>query len=229
MNNNLCLCGCGGEAKKGNKYINGHNKSTLGRKSKFKGKTFRESFGEDVAKEISEKLKVGKFGDNNPAKRRDVREKISKNRRGKLTGDDNPNYWKGKKNPGQSQRMKKNNPSFRKDVRDKARKRMLERWKIMGSIKIGNAETKILNIIEEEIGFIIHKQFPVIGYALDGYVPELNLAIEIDEPHHYINGELRSSDKIRQRAISEELNCKFIRIKNNISIEELKEELSKIK
>lgn len=229
MNSNYCLCGCGKKTKKGNKYINGHNKSTLGRKSELKGKTFKEAFGEDVAREISEKLRAGKLGDNNPAKRKDVREKISKNRRGKLTGDDNPNYWKGKKNPEQSQRMKNNNPSFRKDVRNKARERMLERWKNMGSIKIGNNETEILKIIEDEIGFRIHKQFPVIGYALDGYVPELNLAIEIDEPHHYINGELRRSDKNRQIAISEELNCKFIRIKNNISVEELKEELSKIK
>lgn len=229
MNNNLCLCGCGGEVKKGNKYINGHNKSTLGKKSKFKGKTFEESFGKEKAKEISEKLKVGKFGDSNPAKREDVRIKISRSRRGKLTGDNNPNYWKGRKNPGQSQRMKENNPSFKEDVKKKARERMLERWKNMGSIRIGNNETEILDFIEKETSFLVHRQFSVIGYSLDGYIHELNLAIEIDEPHHYIDGVLRISDMDRQMAISEELGCQFFRVKNNISLNELKGELKKFK
>jgi len=56
----------------------------------------------------------------------------------------------------------------------------------------------------------------VLGYWLDYYEPSLNLVIEWDEPFHYNkNNELRERDKIRQSKIQQELNCKFIRIKQN--------------
>jgi very-short-patch-repair endonuclease len=229
MDNNICLCGCGKEVKKGNQYINGHNKSTLGKISKLKGKTFKEYFGEEKAKEISEKISIGKIGDKNPAKRDDVKIKISKSRAGKLRGEENPKFWKGKKNPGQSQRMKENNPSFRPDVKNKSRERMLEKWRNIGSVKIGKNEKKILDFIGEEFNVIIHRQYPVEGYCLDGYISEWNLAIEIDEKHHYSNNDLRDIDKIRQKIISEKLNCKFIRFKDDISFEEIKQELKRIK
>ncbi len=46
-------------------------------------------------------------------------------------------------------------------------------------------------------------------YSLDGYCPMLNLAIEIDEPHHkdYLEKDLR-----RQNIIKQVLNCQFLRI-----------------
>ncbi|TRW49997.1 hypothetical protein FM042_03865 [Aliidiomarina halalkaliphila] len=48
------------------------------------------------------------------------------------------------------------------------------------------------------------------GYALvDIYYPQLNIAIEIDEPHHLNNKE---SDLSRQRHIEEHLACDFYRI-----------------
>lgn len=48
------------------------------------------------------------------------------------------------------------------------------------------------------------------GYALvDIYYPQLNVAIEIDEPHHLKNQE---QDLVRQRHVEEHLACDFHRI-----------------
>ena len=52
-----------------------------------------------------------------------------------------------------------------------------------------------------------------LGYWVDGYDPEENVVIEVDEPHHFNeNGKLCERDKRRQQEIEEHLNCKFIRI-----------------
>jgi len=225
----ICKCGCGNLTKPGNTYINGHNKSMLGKTHKHKGKSNKELYGEEKAKEISEKIRKTKIGDKNPAKRPEVRKKISQNRKGKLTGDDNPNYWKGKRNKGQSERMKMNNPSTREDVKEKIRKSNLKRWIELGSVKIGKNETQLLNDIEEIIGYKILRQHPVSGYSVDGYIKELNLVIEIDESHHYdMDGNLKNKDIERQDKIEEKLCCKFLRIKDNINSTELKKELFKI-
>jgi very-short-patch-repair endonuclease len=221
-----CKCGCGNVVKKGNIYINGHNKSTLGKPNKNKGKTYKEIFGEKKSKEISDKIRKTKIGEKNPAKRTEVRKKISKNRKGKLTGNDNPNYWKGKINKGQSERMKINNPSYRDDVKEKIRKNNLKRWIELGSVKIGKNETQLLNYMEEIIGYKILRQHSVSGYSVDGYIKELNLVIEIDEKHHYdMDGNLKDKDIKRQNKIEEKLCCKFLRIKDNINIKDLKKEL----
>jgi very-short-patch-repair endonuclease len=230
METKYCACGCNKIVKPGNVYINGHNKSTLGKLSKFKGKHNNEIFGKEKADDISEKIRVTKIGDKNPAKRPEVREKISKNRKGKLTGNENPKYWENKENPGQSKRMKLNNPSFSSEVKEKLRKYMLNKFSETNDIKIGNNETQILNKVEEIINFKIERQHHVIGYSVDGYVPELNLVIEIDERYHYDNkGNLRLKDIERQKKIENELNCDFLRIKNNINFNIFKEGLLKLK
>lgn len=55
---------------------------------------------------------------------------------------------------------------------------------------------------------------PNLGYFLDGYDPITNVAIEIDEGHHFdSNGSLSQKDIQRQKEIEESLGCKFIRIK----------------
>lgn len=48
-----------------------------------------------------------------------------------------------------------------------------------------------------------------LGYWVDGYSKEKNIVIEYDEPHHKRQSE---NDKIRQKEITEYLNCEFIRI-----------------
>ena len=55
---------------------------------------------------------------------------------------------------------------------------------------------------------------PNLGYFLDGYDPIANVALEIDEGHHFdSNGNLLEKDVQRQKEIEESLGCKFIRIK----------------
>lgn len=52
-----------------------------------------------------------------------------------------------------------------------------------------------------------------LGYFLDGYDVNKNVVLEIDEPHHFIQGVLRDKDVQRQNEIESYLGCKFIRIK----------------
>lgn len=49
------------------------------------------------------------------------------------------------------------------------------------------------------------------GYALiDLYYPQIDLAIEIDEPYHEY---VKEADKVRERLVASNLNCEFIRIR----------------
>lgn len=225
-----CECGCGKMVKPGNRYINGHNKPTLGNPSKFKGKTYKEIYGEEKAKEIGKKISITKVGEKNPAKRLEVRNKISKNRKGKLTGESNPKYWKGKRNFGQSERMKTNNPLYKPEIQEKRRNYLIKKYEKNNNTFIGNNETELLDKVEKIINDKIIRQYKIKGYSADGYVKNRNLIIEIDERFHYDhNGNLREKDIKRQKIIENELNCKFLRIKDNIDFDELKNELLKIK
>jgi len=51
----------------------------------------------------------------------------------------------------------------------------------------------------------------VIGYFIDGYDEENNIAYEVDEKYHLGRKE---EDKIRQERIVNKLKCKFIRIED---------------
>ena len=53
-----------------------------------------------------------------------------------------------------------------------------------------------------------------LGYWLDGYDVEHNVAYEYDEKNHFIGGKLKEKDIKRQKKIEEKLHCKFIRIKD---------------
>lgn len=70
---------------------------------------------------------------------------------------------------------------------------------------------------------IIHAEnegeFEIKGYFADGYVPNVNLWIEYDEPKHFFGGKLRKDEILRQSEITRYLKCKFLRIKDNISFE----------
>jgi len=78
---------------------------------------------------------------------------------------------------------------------------------------IGKHETQILDSIEICINKKIERQHEVLGYFLDGYIKDLNCAIEIDEAQHFgHNGNLSEKDICRQKEIEKYLGCKFIRI-----------------
>jgi hypothetical protein len=53
-----------------------------------------------------------------------------------------------------------------------------------------------------------------LGYWLDGYDKENNVAYEFDEFKHYDDDKLKQKDINRQKEIEKQLNCKFIRIKS---------------
>ncbi|MCB2381152.1 DUF559 domain-containing protein [Shewanella sp. SR1] len=55
-------------------------------------------------------------------------------------------------------------------------------------------------------------QYPVNQYYIDGYFPELKIAVEIDEPYHE---RTKEEDAIREAHIKSELNCEFVRINVN--------------
>ena len=75
--------------------------------------------------------------------------------------------------------------------------------------RIGGNEKQILDELERITGYKIIRQFEVCGYFLDGYIPELLLAIEVDE-----KPKNRQKDKERENMIINELKCRFLRIKD---------------
>lgn len=81
--------------------------------------------------------------------------------------------------------------------------------KVCGIIcpRIGHNEKQILDKLEQELGYKIVRQYSVEGYFIDGYIKELNLAIEIDE-----RPKDKERDMERQKIIESKLGCNFIRI-----------------
>jgi len=77
--------------------------------------------------------------------------------------------------------------------------------------RIGRNEKEILDKLEIEFGHKILRQFKIAGYFIDGYIPEIKLAIEIDEDFH-VNQ--KDSDLVRQKEIENLLDCIFIRIED---------------
>ena len=79
-------------------------------------------------------------------------------------------------------------------------------------------ENNFLNELEEvlkPISITGIRQYNVLTYRIDFYIPKLNLAIEYDENEHrnytYENHELR------QKNIENELHCKFIRLSDSFN------------
>jgi len=80
---------------------------------------------------------------------------------------------------------------------------------------------KVIDIYGEQYGYNFQHaenggEFHIehLGYWVDGYDEEKNVAIEVDEPFHFdSNGNLSERDVSRQKEIMEELGCEFIRLK----------------
>jgi len=86
----------------------------------------------------------------------------------------------------------------------------------------------IWNEINETLGWKLQHaedggEFHVIelGYWIDAYDKERNIAIEFDEYKHFRNGILIDKDVIKQKEITEFLGCKFYRIKYNQTWQEV--------
>lgn len=163
------------------------------------------------------------------------RQKLSESHRG------NPGYWKGKKLTANHKKKigltgsilrkgKKRKPfssEHRKNIGKVSSGRKLSvetRQKLRLSMiryvetvckkvtpNLGKNEKRILDELERTINYQIVRQFRVLGYFLDGYVEELNLAIEVDE-----KPKTSQRDTQREENIRNALNCEFLRINDNL-------------
>ncbi|MFU2417251.1 BRO family protein [Peptacetobacter sp. AB800] len=59
------------------------------------------------------------------------------------------------------------------------------------------------------------KQYPILNYRIDYYIPQIKLAIEYDENNH--NSYSYETQEGRQKQIEKELGCKFVRLSDNCS------------
>ena len=85
-------------------------------------------------------------------------------------------------------------------------------------IPVDRKEIEFLDLLEEALEpFEIKgiRQCCILGYRMDYYIPELNIAIEYDEnDHKHYSYEAHEG---RQSEIEKELGCRFIRVSDNKS------------
>jgi very-short-patch-repair endonuclease len=208
----LCEYGCKKEAKfrfkNGKLCCSSHYKKCEFQKNiisdYFKGR----EFSEEHKKKISEAKKGKKQSEEHISK-------LSKVRKGK------PTWNKGKKMSKKwKERVKTNflNKKHTRETRKKMRIKAIERIEKQCLNNepltpcIGTVERKFLNKAEKILKTKIHRQFPIDGYFIDGYIPELNLAIEFDEEINHID---QNKDLERQKEIQKSLNCIFFRVKDS--------------
>lgn len=177
--------------------------------------------GEDKARELrkikSEKMK-------NRIVKKETRDKLSKLHKGKKLSEEhkrslskNHRGYQSKNtkikisenskiNPNYGMRRKHHSNEVKEKLRISSFNYIRKRCNFLFP-NIGHNEKEILDKLEIEFGYRILRQYEVDGYFIDGYILELNLAIEVDE--HPKNKE---KDIQRQKFIENKLNCKFIRI-----------------
>ena len=73
----------------------------------------------------------------------------------------------------------------KKEVRLKLRLAALKKIHGKNGASLGKNEKKILDELEKLYMLKIKRGERIIGYIVDGYISELNLAIEVDEIHHF--------------------------------------------
>jgi very-short-patch-repair endonuclease len=154
----------------------------------------------------------------------ETRKNMSEAKKGKI-GNNKGMHWEVKDTSKMSE-MKKGKPGNNKGMRWKLSKKTkikmresaFEYYKEVSGLvypRIGRNEKQILDKLEKELGHRIIRQFKCGGYHLDGYIPEINLAIEVDEKHHSVESK-RENDTKREEFIKEKLGCQFLRIKDYV-------------
>jgi len=74
-------------------------------------------------------------------------------------------------------------------------------------------EKQILNNIEKLYKVKLIRQFPIIGYFLDGYDKTNNIVYEVNEEHHFdIDGNYNTKHIQRKNDIVEHLKCEWVDI-----------------
>lgn len=75
-------------------------------------------------------------------------------------------------------------------------------------VQQGRNEKTILNELETHFNITIQRDFSAIGYYPDGYIKELNLIVEIYEPHHYHTCYIERDER-RKNELIQFLKCEF--------------------
>jgi hypothetical protein len=132
----------------------------------------------------------------------------------------NEGYWLGKSRDKQtnlkiSATKKSQNKKHSLESKRNLRIKALKHIEKTGSVApfVGKNEKYILDQLEDIYKLKIIRQYKIekLGFFIDGYIKEINLAIEVDEPLH---NKHKEKVDIRQKEIQKELNCKFLRIKD---------------
>ena len=82
-------------------------------------------------------------------------------------------------------------------------------------ILVDREETDFISSLEDALipfGIVGVKQFCVLSYRIDFYIPKLNIAIEYDESDHILY--TYEQHEGREKIIKDELKCDFIRLSN---------------
>ena len=162
------------------------------------------------------------------------KEKISKS----LSGKNNPMYGKtgnlnpfyGKKHSEKTKLLLKQKQIGKKSIHFgkkhseehnlKIRISHVNRLKNLGLYHKGNFNTnacKYFDILNNEKGWNLQHalnggEIDCLGYSLDAYDKNKNIAVEYDESYHYdTNGNLKTKDIKRMNRIINHLKCKFYR------------------
>jgi len=184
-----------------------------------KNPMFGKSCSEDRRRKISEANTGHKFDGEICPKCNKIHPDITGKNNPTKPGKLNPFYGKHHTEETLNKHRGENNSSKRPSVKRKMRESAIKRIEKQLNNKqplmpsIGNYETLALNNLEQCFGYKIERQKRVAGYFLDGYCSMLKLAIEIDEPNHFIRGRLRKRDLQRQNENENEIGCMFLRIK----------------
>jgi len=171
--------------------------------SKVKKKISETLLGHPVSKETRDKMKGPKSEEH--------KKKLSESHKGYV----HPMNQRIKISESMKKRWKDINSKFHSFERsEKLRTARLKQFEVNGKCQnIGKNEKEILDNLEILFGYKIERQYFIKGYSLDGYIPNLNIAIEIDEKNHR-NMKSIIHDNKKEHIIKKELNCLFIRIKD---------------
>jgi len=217
-----CQCKCGGIPKEGKKYIHGHNRrdrNIIRILFRFVFPWLCECGCGEIPKTESSKYCWG----HHPRTEEEKRKQSEAHKGKKNTEEHNRNISKAltgvplsKKHLESIKKYHKKTPPSKEQKR-KQREARIKYIEKTGRCHpaLGKNEKQILDEIELLFQMSIERDFRIIGYFPDGYIRELNLIIEIDEPWHYnCDGTYRKRDIKRQKNIEEELGCTFLRIKD---------------
>ena len=201
-----------------------HSKETKEKLRKMSLEQFKNGISEETRKKLSEANKgeknfwYGKKGENSSRYgkhcSKETKKKMSEASKGKKKSEETRiKMSKAKKGKHLSEERKR---KLRLSTIKYLEKQFNDGFPMIPAI--GKNEKAILDEIEELYNYKIIRQYKIkkLGYFVDGYIPKLNLVIEIDEERHFnIDGKLKEKDIERQKEIEKELNCKFLRIKDN--------------